>query len=188
MSLQIRKFGDPVLREKAELVEAVTDDTRQLADEMLKAMYADKGIGLAAEQVGRTEHMCIIDIPEVGDLDADGQRFNPDVAMPLVLINAEIVDSSPETEVQEEGCLSFPGIYVPVTRPSEVTVRYLDRNGDKQEIHSVALLARAIQHELDHLNGVLLVDRMSVVKKISLSGRLKRLKKETQADLKLRAG
>ena len=181
MFLQIRKFGDPALREKARPIEAVTDDIRQLADDMLKAMYADKGIGLAAEQVGRTEHMCVIDIPEVGDLDTDGLRLNHDVEMPLVLINAKIIEFSDDIEVQEEGCLSFPGIYTPVSRPTEVTVRYMDRDGNQQEIHTKALLARAIQHELDHLNGVLLVDSMSTVKKIALSGRLKRLKKETQA-------
>jgi peptide deformylase len=117
------------------------------------------------------------------DVDEDGNRLNPDAEMPLVLINPEITWTNDETVLMEEGCLSFPGIYAPIVRPTEAVVRYLDRNGNEQERHARGLLARAIQHEVDHLDGVLIVDRMSRVKKVALSGRLKRLRKETQSQL-----
>ena len=177
MTHEIRTYGDPALRKKAVDVERVTDETRALLDDLLAAMYADNGIGLAAEQIGRTEAVCVVDIPKEMDLTPEGEENNPGVNMPFVLINPEIIKASEKFESREEGCLSFPGIYVPVSRPIDIRVRFLDRRGKTCTIDTYGLLARAIQHEMDHLNGILLVDRMSQVKRIALSGRLKRLKK-----------
>jgi len=183
MSLEICKFGNPVLRKKAAPVQEVTDEVRALADEMLEAMYKERGVGLAAEQVGRSEAICVIDVPPPSDRNEEGGRDNPDVAMPLVLINPEITGCSEETEVGEEGCLSFPEIYAKVERAYEVDVKFLDRDGIEQTVHAKGLLSRAVQHELDHLNAILLVDRMSPVKKVALSGKLKRLAKKTKLEL-----
>lgn len=172
-----------MLRKKASPIEKVTDEIRVLADEMLQAMYEGRGVGLAAEQVGRSEAICVIDIPAQSDCNEQGDRDNPDVGMPLVLINPEITDRSEEAEIREEGCLSFPEIYANVVRAYEVDVKFLDRDGNEQNIHTKGLLARAIQHELDHLDAILLVDRMSPVKKVALSGKLKRLSKKTKQSL-----
>ncbi|NCC53674.1 MAG: peptide deformylase [Spartobacteria bacterium] len=180
MTNNIRIYGDPVLRQKAVAVEEVTNEIRAMVDQMLKDMYAENGLGLAAEQVGRTEAVCIVDVPKDLDVDGNGVENNPDVTMPVVLINPEIISASEKFESREEGCLSFPGIYAAVSRPGEVLVRYLDREGKVCELKARALLARAIQHEMDHLNGILLVDRMSQVKRVAMSGRLKRLKKNAR--------
>lgn len=176
MSYKIVIYGEPVLRAKATPVTAVTDDIRTLARDMLETMYAARGLGLAAEQVGRTEALCVIDVPQKQDLSLDSNLpNNPDVAMPLVLINPEIVASVGE-QVGQEGCLSFPEIFATVKRAAEVTVRFMDLESHSQTVIARGLLARAVQHELDHLSGVLLVDRMSRIQKIAVGGRLKRLK------------
>ena len=162
---------------------AVNEEIKALAKEMLETMYAEKGVGLAAEQVGRTERMFVVDIPSEGDVDDDGQRENPGVQMPVVFINPKITGHTEDVQVGPEGCLSFPEIFANVERWYEVDATYTDLNGIPQTIHAKGLLARAIQHELDHLDGILLVDRMSHVKKVALGGKLKRLVKETKKKL-----
>ena len=183
MSLPICTYGNPVLRQKAIEVTVVNDETKALAKEMLETMYDEQGVGLAAEQVGRTERMFVVDIPPEGDVDDDGQRENPDVQMPLIFINPKITGHTQDVQVGPEGCLSFPEIFANVERWYEVDATYTDLNGIPQAIHAKGLLARAIQHELDHLDGILLVDRMSHVKKVALGGKLKRLVKETKKKL-----
>ena len=133
--------------------------------------------GLAAEQVGRREAMFVLDVPPA-DEDA-GPPSDPPVPMPLVLINPEIVERRGEQRGQE-GCLSFPEIYVDVTRGFEVVARFMDLEGADHTITARGMLARAIQHELDHLNGVLLVDQMSPVQKVAVAGKLKRLKRQNR--------
>lgn len=179
----IRKYGDPVLRRKAIQIEEVDDEVRALADEMIEVMHADNGIGLAAEQIGRTESICVVDVPVELDLDQNKNRINPGVNMPLVLINPQITNGSAEKDVDEEGCLSLPGVTLPITRPKSIDIRYTDRNGDSNEVTVRGLLARSIQHETDHLDGVLIIDRVPKLKKVPVSGRLKRMKKETQSEL-----
>ncbi len=174
MVYDVVTFGQKVLREKAEPVPAITEEVRKLAADMLETMYAASGVGLAAEQVGRTERMCVIDVP------ADAERkdcvdFNKSVPMPLVLVNPEIRDLSRTTQRGNEGCLSFPEIFVQITRANEVAVEYTDLEGERRTVRARGLLARAIQHECDHLDGVLLVDRMSSVQRISVNGKLRRL-------------
>ena len=135
MKLEIRKYGDPVLREKAEPVEKVDDRIRALAKNMIDTVHGDNGgVGLAAQQVGETVALCVVDVPAEYDADENGVRFNPDVKMPLVLINPEIIEASKETEVRDEGCLSFPGIYAPVRRPVEINLQFMDLNGKPQNL------------------------------------------------------
>ena len=184
MKLEIRKYGDPVLREKAEPVEKVDDRIRTLAKNMIETLHGDDGgVGLAAQQVGDTVAVCVIEAPAEYDTDEKGVRFNPDVKMPLVLINPEIIEASKETEVRDEGCLSFPDIYAPVRRPMEINLGFMDLNGKPQNLRLKRFIARVVQHEMDHLHGVLLVDRMATLKKIALAGQLKRLRKETREEL-----
>ena len=174
-------YGNPVLRTKSERVETVTDEVRALADRMLGIMYTAEGIGLAAEQIGRNEAIFVLDVPPHADLDEQGRPNNPGVKMPQVFISPEIIGASEETATADEGCLSFPGLFVPVTRPAEVVVRFLDRDGNEQALNTKGLLARAIQHELDHLNGVLLVDHMSSMDKLKHAIQLRHFKKENRA-------
>jgi peptide deformylase len=183
MSLSICTYGNPILRKKAVEVTEITGEIHELAKEMLETMYEERGVGLAAEQVGRTERMFVIDIPPESDVDDVGQRENPDIAMPLVLINPTITGHTEDVQMGPEGCLSFPDIFANVERWYEIDAEYMDLEGHIQKIHTKGLLARAIQHELDHLDGILLVDRMSHVKKVAIGGKLKRLVKETKQAL-----
>lgn len=185
MKLTLRTFGDPVLREKARPVAAVDDRIRRLALDMLETMYAEEGIGLAAQQVGSTDAIFVMDVPARSDVDDNGSRLNPEVAMPMVLVNPEITWSSDETDVYEEGCLSFPDIRANVERPFEIEVRYLDRDGRPQQHRLRGMVSRCFQHEFDHLQGVLLCDRMSAVKRVAVAGKLKRLRRETREALGL---
>ena len=181
--LKLTYYGNPVLRDHTVEVPEVTDELRNLADEMIETMHAENGIGLAAPQVNRLERLCVVDIPSDADRDEEGHPLNPGLQQPMVLFNPVISDPSQESVGYEEGCLSFPGIYGSVQRPDEVTLSFLDRDGRRQSCRVRGLLCRCIQHEVDHLDGVLFVDRLSAVKKVALSGRLKRLRKETQQDL-----
>jgi peptide deformylase len=149
--LDIRVLGDPILRQDTKPVAAVTDDLRRLIDDMFETMHAAKGIGLAAPQVGRTERVAVVDV-EGG-------------TQPIALVNPEVITSSSETEKSEEGCLSIPDVFGDVQRPSSVVVRALDRDGRPIEIEASALLARCLQHEIDHLHGKLFIDYLSVLKR-----------------------
>lgn len=182
MKRTVRLYGDPALRQKAQPVAEVDDRIRRLAREMIEVMRAAKGVGLAAEQVGENVAMFVLEVPLEYDRDPAGQFYNPGVTMPMVFINPQIVKTSAETEVAEEGCLSFPGIYVPIARPVEVTVNFMDLRGESRVQTFRKFIARAIQHEMDHLNGVLLVDRMTPVKKLALAGALRRIKRQGRAN------
>jgi len=149
--LPLRVLGDPILREETKPVVAITDDIRRLIDDMFETMYAARGIGLAAPQVGRSERLTVIDVDDE----------------PMVLINPEIIESSSATAKAEEGCLSIPDIYGDVERPSSVRVRAMDRDGNVFERDATELLARCMQHEIDHLHGKMFIDYMSVLKKRS---------------------
>jgi len=173
MIYPIVTFGVEVLRQKAVAVAEVNADVRKLATDMLETMYAARGLGLAAEQVGRTEALCVIDVPMEAEKE-ECRADNASITMPLVLINPEILASEGKQR-NDEGCLSFPDIGAPITRANQVTVTYLDGEGRRQTLTAKGLLARAIQHEVDHLNGILLVDKMSPMQKLSVSGQLRRL-------------
>ncbi len=176
MLLKVYKYGENVLRQKAEPVSAVTDDLRQLAADMVETMHATKGVGLAAEQVGRTEKVCVIDIPE-GCEEEEDELFNAPIPMPLILFNPEILTQE-GSQYDKEGCLSFPGIGGSITRAAQVTCQYVDAENRPQIITARGFLARALQHEIDHLNGILYIDRMSAVERLSFTPKLKKLAKQ----------
>jgi peptide deformylase len=148
--LEIRRLGSRDLRQNTRRISKVDDSVRDLARDMLRSMYAARGIGLAAPQVGVLRQLLVIDL----DLD---EAATP----PLVLINPEISAAGASLNTYEEGCLSIPGVYLNVVRPSVVEVSYRDDMGRPRRLKADGLLARCIQHELDHLNGVLFVDRVS---------------------------
>lgn len=175
MKLKVYKYGESVLREKAMPVVVVDDKLRKLAEDMLETMHDAKGVGLAAEQVGRLEKMCVIDIPE-GCEEAEDEIFNAPIAMPLVLFNPEIV-AQEGSQRDKEGCLSFPNVGGTLTRAAQVTCQYLDADNCPQMITARGFLARALQHEIDHLNGVLYIDHMSAVERLAHSAKLKKLAK-----------
>src|SRR5262249_18014868 len=155
---------NPVLREKARPVAQVDDAIRALARDMLDTMYGNEGIGLAAEQIGRTEAVMVIDVKGGKPREGRNPEPQPPVPMPVVMINPKIISEEGE-QVGPEGCLSFPEVFVNLKRALNVVVTYMDLEGKTQETAATGLFARAIQHELDHLNGVLLVDRMSMTQK-----------------------
>ena len=149
-SLEIYKLGDDVLRENAKRISKVDNSIRTLAKEMLQSMYAAKGIGLAAPQIGIKKELLVIDI-----------NFEDTAAEPLILINPEITDYGTTLNSYEEGCLSIPGVYLNVVRPSTIKLRFRDEMGRPRKMKADGLLARCIQHEMDHLKGVLFVDRVT---------------------------
>ncbi len=183
MSLNLHYYGDPILRTPAVRIPEVTPAIRQLAQDMIATMRASEGVGLAAQQIGKALAICTVEVPVEYDTDQDGVRLHPGIAMPLVLLNPEIIAKSRKTERQEEGCLSFPDIRGDIERSVEITLRYQDLDGQAHECQMREFLARVVQHEVDHLNGVLFIDHMSAPKRLVLSKRLKRLKLETEARL-----
>ncbi len=148
--LEIHKFGDRVLRQSSRRISKVDEPIRDLARDMLRSMYTAKGIGLAAPQVGVHKQLLVIDI----DLETASTP-------PIVLINPEIIGSSATLETYEEGCLSIPGVYLNVVRPSAIRLSFRDEMGRPRKMNADGLVARCIQHEMDHLNGVLFVDRVT---------------------------
>ncbi len=175
MILKIYKYGDKVLREKARPVAVVTDELRGLAEDMLDTMAAASGVGLAAEQVGRLERLCVIDIPPSCDNDED-RAFNANIQMPLKLFNPQII--AQEGSVRDkEGCLSFPKIGGSLVRAAQVTCQYLDENNRPQIVTARGYVARAIQHEIDHLDGILYIDHMTAVERLEYAPMLKKLSK-----------
>jgi peptide deformylase len=182
MKLPIVKYGNPILRAKGKRIEQVDERIRSLAADMLETMHAANGIGLAAQQVGAALQLTVLDVSQVEDrpsiMKLNGTEVDPVSAMPLMLLNPKIrLDE--EVASGNEGCLSFPDITAEIDRAVSVGVEAETLDGETIRIEAAGLLARALQHEVDHLNGILFIDRMSSVAKASLSSRLKRLQKET---------
>tara|TARA_B100000902_G_scaffold168545_1_gene163225 strand:+ start:214 stop:735 length:522 start_codon:yes stop_codon:yes gene_type:complete len=159
---------DPLLRKKCEPLEKVDDDLRKLMNEMLATMYDAPGIGLAAIQVGVLKRVVVIDLSK-------DEKKNP-----LFLINPEIVHKSKNTSIYEEGCLSLPGQFAEIERPAECILQYIDYNGKKKELKAKGLLATCIQHEVDHLDGILFIDYLSKLKKDMIIKKLVKHKKEIE--------
>ncbi len=157
---------DPVLKTKCEPVAAVDDAVRALMDDMLDTMYAAPGIGLAAPQIGVTKRVIVVDVS-----DKDEPRN------PICLANPEILWKAEETAPHEEGCLSIPDLYADVERPVAVRVAYLDRDGEKREIEADGLLGICLQHEIDHIDGVLFVDHLSSLKRNMIMKKMVKAKK-----------
>ena len=158
---------DPLLRKKSEPLEKVDGETRKIMKDMLETMYDAPGIGLAAVQIGILKRMIVIDISK------DEKKKNP-----LFLINPVIVKKSDETSTYEEGCLSLPGQYAEIERPKDCHLKYVDLDGNEKELKADGLLSTCIQHEVDHLNGILFIDYLSKLKKDMIIKKLVKHKKE----------
>jgi len=186
MILEVIKYGHPVLRQKGARIEKITTEIKKLIGDMFETMRASHGVGLAAQQVGRALQLTVIDVREAKDrpstLELDGQAAEVEKIMPLVLINPEIKPFG-ESAANGEGCLSFPEIYAEILRPESVDVKALNEKLKPIEFRAGGLLARAIQHEMDHLNGILFIDRMELAKKKELQEKLDELQARTKAEL-----
>jgi peptide deformylase len=184
MVLPIVKYGSPVLRKKGARIEKITPEIKQLVADMIDAMHAARGVGLAAQQVGHALQLAIVDVTGVTDrpstLEWKGRPSEIEDHMPVILINPEITPSGPMI-TGAEGCLSFPEIYADVARPETVEVRALNLEGKSVSFRCAGLLSRAIQHEVDHLNGILFIDRMETAARRELKAELEVLQTETKA-------
>ncbi len=181
--LDIRTIGDPALSRKASPVERIDDDVRRFGEELLKMMLKYDGVGLAATQVGVGLRMIALAVP-APDTSRTGEPNSPGELilsrkMPALIINPRIISSSKEKEVREEGCLSVPGIFAEVERPSRVLFEGLVNCKEAITIECAGLLARAIQHEIDHLDGVLFVDRLDRRSFSKLKGKLEEIRRES---------
>lgn len=187
MILPVVKYGHPILRQKGARIEKITPEITQLIEDMLETMYAASGVGLAAQQVGRTLQLTVIDVKEVRDrpstLEIGGQPAMVADHMPLVLINPEFKPVG-KPVVGPEGCLSFPELYADVERPESVDVTAMNEKGETIRFRCGGLLARAVQHETDHLHGILFIDRMSIETKKELKPELDALQETTKAALR----
>jgi len=186
MILKVTQYGNPVLRKKGARIESVTLEIKQLIADMLDTMYAQKGVGLAAQQVGVAVQLTVIDVRGVTDrpstLELDGKEAEVEDFMPLVLINPDVKPVGTPV-AGPEGCLSFPEIFADIERPASVDVTALNEKGKPIQFRCGGLLARAVQHETDHLNGILFIDRMDKKSKKELQDDLDFLQAETKAKL-----
>ncbi len=184
MILPVVKYGSPVLRQKGAKIEAITPEIKKLIADMFETMEENHGVGLAAQQIGVAKQLTVIDVREVKDrpswLELKGQPADVNDLMPLVLINP-IVTGIGESVKGSEGCLSFPEIYAEISRPETVDVQALDAHGEPLAFRCGGLLARAVQHETDHLNGLLFIDRMEKKMKLELQDELDDLQAQTKA-------
>ena len=165
--LEIITLPDPILRKLSTPIERVDDELRRLADDMLETMYDAPGVGLAAVQVGIPRRLFVLDVAEEDEKPT-----------PLVLFNPEIVALGSETRVHEEGCLSIPDFRVEIERPASLTLSYIDREGNPRELDAEGLLATAIQHEVNHLDGKLIIDFLSPLKRDMV---VRKFKKQSRA-------
>ncbi len=183
MKLPILQYGDPILRVRGKRVEKIDERIREITQNMIETMHAANGVGLAAQQVGEALQLTVLDVSQVEDrpstMKLNGEDVDPKAAMPLVLINPELKLAG-EAELATEACLSFPEITGEIERPKSVLARARMLDWSEIEIEASGLLGRAIQHEVDHLNGILFIDRMNSAAKAALSSRLKRMQKETR--------
>ncbi len=186
MILEVVKYGHPALRQKGPRIATITPEIKKLIADMFETMEARHGVGLAAQQVGHALQLTVVDVREAKDrpswLELDGKPADVNEIMPLVLINPEIIPTG-EPAAGGEGCLSFPDIYAEITRPESVSVKALNAKGKPVEFHCGGLLARVVQHEADHLNGILFIDRMNRKTKEELRPQLDELQAQTKAGL-----
>lgn len=186
MVLEVVQYGHPVLRQKGARIEQITPEIQRLVGDMLETMYEYEGVGLAAQQVGHALQLTVVDVRAATDrpstLEINGQPAALEQHMPMVLINPVVTPlGAPETG--PEGCLSFPEIYGDITRPGSVEVEAINHEGQPLKFRCSGLLARAIQHEVDHLNGILFIDRMDWKTRENLQSELEQLRAATQAAL-----
>ena len=190
MVLPIIKYGHPALRKKGARIEKITPPVKQLIDDLLETMYAAAGVGLAAHQVGHALQLTVIDVRGLKDrpstLELNGKLADVDGFMPLVLLNPSIAPvANPVTG--PEGCLSFPEVYAEIARPESVHVVGMNEKGERIEFRCGGLLARAVQHEADHLHGILFIDRMGNEIKRELKPQLDELQEASKEELRNKA-
>lgn len=187
MILPVVKYGHPVLRQKGVKIGTITPEIQNLIADMKETMYSARGVGLAAQQVGRAVQLTVVDVTGITDrpstLTWNGASAQVEEFMPLVLINPEVTPIG-EPVAGPEGCLSFPEIYTDIVRPGSISVWAFDESGTPIQFQCGGLLARAIQHETDHLNGILFIDRMSTADKRDLKPELESLQLATKEELK----
>lgn len=185
--LQIVTYGHPTLRKKGEPVSRFDPALKQLADDMVETMHAAEGIGLAAQQVNLALQFCLVDLRGcewVFDYELNGTRPPLDLIMPMALANPVLSLVPEPVTTESEGCLSFPGLHGDIARPDRIVVSYQDLHGHENTLTCNGMLSRCIQHEVDHLNGVLYIDRMQRDSLAALDRDLKQLKKQTRRELK----
>jgi peptide deformylase len=184
MSFTIVHYNAPILRKKGDKVTAFDAGLAALAEEMIDAMHQAEGIGLAAQQVGKALQLCVVDLRRAeADFtwELDGAKPPLDLFMPMVLANPRITpDRGTDESIFEEGCLSFPHIRGDVIRPDAITVHFQDERGVPHILHCNGLLSRCIQHEADHLNGILFIDRMTKPARAKVNDKVKELARETR--------
>jgi len=183
MTLEIVKYGDPVLRQKGKPVPEITDEVRALAENMIETMREANGVGLAAQQIGLPVQLTVLDVEPTEErpssMTVDGKPADIAEWMPMVLLNP-VIELGAEKAEATEGCLSFPEITAEIERAVSVKAKGRLLDGREIEFEATGLLARALQHETDHLNGILFIDRMKSATRTVLAGRLKRLQRETR--------
>lgn len=195
MHLRVTLYDEPILRKKGELVVNFDAELKKFADDMIETMNTIDAAGLASQQVNRAIQLCVIDVSysankrnETITIDLDNKQIPLNLLMPLVLINPEILSFSSQTVIYEEGCMSFPGgIWLPISRPESVHIKYQDVQGTVHELKCNGILARCILHEIDHLQGILFIDRAARRDLIRFESKLKKLKRETRDFLKAQA-
>ncbi len=188
MILRVTEYGEDVLRQKGEAVKVFDDGLRQLAADMLETMYAAEGIGLAAQQVGYPVQLCVIDIKDIDDellaYELDGKRPPIEIIMPMVLVNPVVRVLPGPSQTEEEGCLSFPGLRGEVPRGDAIEVQYQDLDGASHRLLAQGWFARVVQHEVDHLNGVLFIDHMEARQIRLLESKIKRIRRASRERLR----
>lgn len=183
MVLPIVHYNDPVLRSKGAPITAFDAELAELADHMVDTMHEAAGIGLAAQQIGQARQFCVIDLSRADrdfEWNLDGVSTPLDLIMPMALANPKVEFLAGEDTIYEEGCLSFPGINGDVVRPDQIRVSFQDVSGTPHTMSCNGLLGRCIQHEVDHLNGILFIDRMAKKIRQGIDAEIKELAKETR--------
>ena len=188
MTLSVTQYGESILHQKGKQVTEFSSKLSSLYHDMLEAMYAEEGIGLAAQQVGIALQFCVIDVPSIPDYPItcilDDKTLSHQLLMPMALANPKIEILPCDEYYYEEGCLSFPEIKGEVARPEVIIVRYQDIEGNSHTLQCDGLLGRCIQHEVDHLNGILFIDRMEKEIYAEIKQEVQALKKRTQSNPK----
>lgn len=187
MQLRVTQYGEPILRQTGGKVGHFNEEIRNLVSDMVETMYAEEGVGLAAQQVNQALMVCVVDVSHLPDEELDyqldGLRQPIDLIMPMALINPELEILPGRTLIDEEGCLSFPGIRGDVPRAEAIKVAYQDVNGAAHTLVCRGWFARVVQHEVDHLNGRLFIDTMDRRQLRMLDAKIKRLKQNTRKAL-----
>ena len=184
MERPLTYYGNPVLRKKGSVVETFDSDLKNLVSDMIETMYAEEGIGLAAQQIGIAQQICVVDVrpPKESEVyfnySYDGKSIPLDLFMPLAIINPEVEITDDTESLYQEGCLSFPNILGNVSRAIAISCQFQDTDGSKHTLEADGLLARCILHEIDHLNGILFIDSMD---KKDLQKNLTRIKQLKRA-------